>query len=223
MLDAGELEGVLTFAANLRSRRFARPSSIAPDLWLGVTSRLTIGIIHRAASLDEIDAERPLCLRGCEVRYAGGIDVRYGFAREALAIAPRVRLLLRDVDPAKPAVTLGALARWNPGRFAISTDPYLRVGIANTDRGNRAALVVPVRFAIQPTSRWMLGVHVGFDSALAAMPDGWRGPVGIVSAVHPLEALEVSIELGFRSLVGPQHEYRERTLMITAGWHQHVL
>jgi len=217
VLGRGELEAHVTLAMNLRSGRFAEPASISPDVWFGVTPALTIGLVHSARSVDEIAADRPICVNGCDADYAGGIDVRYGVHR---LVAPRARVLLRDVDPAKPAVTVGALARWNRGRFAVASDPYLRLGLANRDRGNRAALVVPVWFAVQPTCRWMLGMRAGYDSALAVAGDGWRGPFGVFAGVHPIEPLELVVEYAYRSLIGPQHEYRERILMITVGWRQ---
>ena len=219
VLGRGELEAHLTVAMNLRSGRFAEPASISPDVWFGVTPKLTVGLVHSARSVDEIAADRPVCVNGCDADYAGGIDVRYGVHR---LVTPRARVLLRDVDPVKPAITLGALARWTRGRFAIASDPYVRLGLANRERGNRAALVVPVFLAVQPTCKWMLGVRAGYDSSLAVARDGWRGPVGWFAGVHPIEPLEVVVEYAYRSLIGPQHEYRERILMITVGWHQRI-
>ena len=44
-LDAGELEAQLTFEAELAAP-LLQPFAIAPDVWFGVTQRLTLGIIH---------------------------------------------------------------------------------------------------------------------------------------------------------------------------------
>ena len=45
------------------------------------------------------------------VRPGSAVDVRWSWREGPLAVAPRARLLLRDVDPWKPAVTAGALVR----------------------------------------------------------------------------------------------------------------
>src|SRR5690242_2928985 len=123
---------------------FARPLSFAPDAWWGIASRWTLGLIHSTASVDQIDAGASFCVRHsavapCDRLYRGsGLDLRWGAIDGAWALAPRVRLLVRDVDPFKPAVTLGALARWTRGRFAIASDPYVRLPLANHELGNRA-------------------------------------------------------------------------------------
>lgn len=219
-LDAGELEAQLTLATNLRPRRFGEPTSISPDAWFGVTDALTVGVVHSARSLDEIDADRPLCTSDCQADYRGGLDARYEVHRY---VAPRVRLLVRDTDPWKPAVTVGALVHYTKGRFALTTDPYLRLGLANRDLGNRATLLLPLQLAMQPTCKWMIALRVGYDGALAVARDGWRGQLGAVAGVHPIEPLELTIELGFRTAFGPVQDGRERTLMVTAGWRARVL
>jgi len=225
VLERGEFEVQLTVEANLRARFVGYPLSFAPDLWFGITPRLTVGLIHSNRSVDQIDAGGSFCVRAklgeCDQTYQfGGIDARFSVREGSLAVAPRVRLLQRDLDPFKPAVTLGMLARWTRGRFAIATDPYLRQGLANRDKGNRAALFVPVWFAIQPTCRWVIALHVGYDSDLAVAKDGWHLPVGLVIGVHPIERLELGLEVGFPSLFGPQNQFQQRALMFTVGWRQ---
>lgn len=219
VLAEGDAQVDLAIAANARTRHYARPLSVSPDLWFGVTPKLTVGVIHSARSVDEITADRPICVRDCELTYAGGVDVRYGLHR---MIAPRARLVVRDTDVFKPAVTFGALAKWQRGRFAIESDPYLRLGLANTDRGNRAAVMVPVQFEIQPTCKWMLALRFGYDSAVAVWRDGYRIPIEYAVAVHPIASLTITGEVGYKSLIGPQHEFRERTVMLTASWQGHI-
>ncbi len=223
VLDAGELDVRLTAEINLQKGRYARPLSIAPDLWFGVTSKWTVGVAHSNASLDRIDADASFCVREyptvCDRTYRGGhVDVRWSWREGSLAIAPRGRLLLRDVDPVKPAVAVGALVRWTRGRFRIASDPYVRLGLANRDRGNRAAAVIPVWFGVQPTCRWLLELHTGYDGDLAVWPDGWHIPIGLVARAQVTANLDVAIEAGFTSLLGPQNNIKQRALLLTVGW-----
>jgi hypothetical protein len=224
VLAPGELEARLVAELSLRRAAFAAPISLAPVVWFGVAPRWTVGAVHSAQSLGLIDDGATLCFRGrppygCDRTYNGsGVDVRWSWREGSLAAAPRARLVLRDVDPWKPAVTAGALVRWTRGRFAIASDPYLRLGLANLDRGNRAALVVPVWLAVQPTCRWLVALHAGWDGELAILRDGWHGPLALAIEARAVARLHVAVEGGFRSLIGPQHDLASRTLAITVAW-----
>jgi hypothetical protein len=201
----------------------ARPLSIAPDAWIGVTPRLTIGVIHANDSLDQIDARASFCLRGytrsCDRAYRGsGIDVLWSWRAGALAVASRGRLVLRDVDPWKPALTVGALARWTRGRYAITTDPYLRFGLANRELGNRAALFIPVWLGIQPASRWLVTLHTGWDAELVTWRDGWHVPVALEVAARVTDRLDLGVAAGFPHLLGPQNTPKERAMSVTLAY-----
>ncbi len=232
VLRTGELDARVSLETNLEKSRYNRPLSLAPDVWIGVTDRWTVGLAHSNPSLDRIDAGASLCVRHepglCDRTYRGGhLDVRWswreGTRDGGLAIAPRARVLLRDVDPVKPAVAAGALVRWTRGRFRISTDPYLRLGLANRDRGNRAAVMVPVWLGIQPTCRWLVELHTGYDGDLAVWPDGWHIPVALVIRVAATASIDVSVEGGASSLLGPQNNIKQRAAMLTIGWRGRVL
>ena len=221
-LGRGELDAQLVAEVSLRP--LAEPLSLAPDLWYGAAPRWTIGLVHSARSQGLIDDGATLCFRGrpplgCARAYRGsGVDARVHVREGPLAVAPRARLLLRDLDPVKPAVTAGALVRWTRGRFAITGDPYLRLGLASRDLGNRAALVVPIWLAVQPTCRWSLALHTGWDGELAILRDGWHAPIGLGTEVRVWGRLHVAAEAGFRSLLGPQHDLKSRTLALVLAW-----
>ncbi|HWO26874.1 MAG TPA: hypothetical protein VNO30_49430 [Kofleriaceae bacterium] len=218
----GQLDAQLVAEVSLRP--LAEPFSLAPDLWYGAAPRFTIGLVHSARSLGLIDDGATLCFRGrpplgCARAYRGsGVDARFHLREGPLAVAPRARLLLRDIDPAKPAITVGALVRWTRGRFAVTGDPYLRLGLASRDLGNRAALVVPVWLAVQPTCRWLVALHTGWDGELAILDDGWHIPIGLGAEVRVFGRLHVAVEAGFRSLLGPQHDLKTRTLALALAW-----
>lgn len=213
----------LSLEYSLYEHMVGRPIALAPDLWYGVTQRLTVGLIHSSQSVDRIGARSTVCLRQsellCDEAYQGsGVDVRYRLRDAPLAIAPRVRFLVRDVDPWKPAVTIGTLARWSRGRFSITTDPYLRFGLTNQQQGNRAAFVVPFWFGVQPTCRWLVEVHTGADGDFAVLDDGWHMPLGLVVTARATSTLDVSVEAGFSQIYGPQIDSKQRYLMLTVAY-----
>lgn len=222
-LAAGELEAHLVTELSLRRAAIAAPISFAPDVWYGIAPRWTLGLTHSNQSRGLLDDGASFCFRsreqfGCDHYNGSTLDVRWSWREGALAVAPRARFLVRDTDPWKPAIAGGALVRWTRGRFAITSDAYLQLGLTNRDRGNRAVLVIPIWLALQPTRRWLVALHTGWDSELAVARDGWRGPVGLATSVHVHSHLHVALEGGFRSLLGQQHDLRVRSLSLTLAW-----
>lgn len=218
-LPRGELALRLVMEGSLDRQHPLRPLSFAPDAWFGATDRLTVGLVHSSQSVDRIDAGATFCVRElsgtCDARYRGsGLDARFAVTD---AIAPRARLLLRDIDPVKPALALGALVRWTRGRYEVVTDPYLRIGLANRDLGNRDTLVVPVWLGAN-VAGGRIAVHTGIDGDLAVWRDGWHVPVGLLFEGHPARPLTVGVEVGFASLLGPQNTIRRSAMMLYVEW-----
>jgi len=219
VLPAGEVALRLVMEGSLDRQTPLRPLSFAPDAWFGATDRLTVGIIHSSQSVDRIAAGATFCVRElagtCDAPYRGsGLDARYAVAS---GVAPRARFLLRDVDPGKPALTLGALMRWSHRRFEVVADPYLRIGLGNRDLGNRDALVVPVWLGAR-VAGGRIAIRTGIDGDLAVWRDGWHVPVGVLFEGHPTPSLTVGVELGYASLLGPQNTIRRSAMMLYAEW-----
>jgi hypothetical protein len=218
VLDRGQLEAALTAEANLSVDQHWNPSALAPDVWYGLTDRLTIGVVHSGNALSQLDITDGWCFRGaehgCGEAYTNlGVDARWSLAHGDVSAAARVRLVTRRWDPWLPSARVGALVRWQRGRFAITSDPQLQIGLLHTDQGNRLAFNVPVWLAVQPTCRWMLYLHTGPHGDLAVLRDGWGAPVaaGVRVAITP--HIDVAAEAGFTRLLGPLNEGKLR-----AGW-----
>ena len=212
---AGPIEAQIVGDIDLTNGRVAQPVSISPDVWWDIAPRWTVGLVHSAASVDRFEPGPTLCLRSsdplaCTHVYRGsGLDARY----DALPwLAPRARLLLRDIDPMKPAVTLGAFVHRRWGRWAVESDPYLQIGLANRDRGNDHALFLPVRGAVE-LAAWRVWLDTGWNSDLSVIRDGWHVPVGVGVKAH-VAAVDVGGELAFPSLLGPQNTPKERVLLL---------
>jgi len=224
VLERDGLELRLTAAVNLQQRRIGRPVSLAPDAWWGVSPRLTIGIIHSDASLDQVATSGSFCVRQsvlstCDHLYhGGGLDVRYAALDGNTAVVPRVRAILRDTDPMKPAVTLGAMVRWTHGRFAIASDPYLRLPLANAALGNRSAIMLPVWLAVQPADGWRIALRTGFDADLVILRDGGHITIAVDATARVTREVDVDLEVGWGSLLGPQHDARHATVTLGAAW-----
>ncbi len=224
VLEPGAIDVRLTLAVNIQQNLISEPTALSPDAWWGVLPRLTIGLIHSDASLDQIATSGSFCIKTststCAQLYKGsGIDVRYSALEGQFALAPRLRAVIRDTDPLKPAVTLGALLRWAHGRFAITGDPYLRVPLANASLGNYTEINLPVWLAVQPASGWMIALRGGFESDLNILRDGGHVPFALDVAARATGHIDLGLEVGWTSLVGPLHDARHATIMLAAGWH----
>jgi len=223
VLDAATVELRMTVEVDVQRSDIAQPLSLAPDVWWGISPRWTLGVIHSNASLDRIEAGATLCVRQdqappCDRLYHGsGLDVRYSALAGPLAVAPRLRLVIRDLDPIKPVVTLGAMARWAHGRFAVATDPYLRIPLANAELGNRTQLVLPLWLTVQPASGWAISLRTGYDSDLAVFRDGGHGPISLGVTARATATVDLAIEAGWPRLLGPQHDARHGTVLFAAA------
>jgi hypothetical protein len=223
VLAPGAFEARLTAEYRIFYHRTRGLVSLAPDAWLGLSPRWTVGVIHSSASVDRIATGASFCLSSddtaCDHVYrGGGLDVRYLARDGALAVAPRLRALIRDLDPWKPALTVGALVRWTRGRFAITSDPYLRIPLANAALGNRTAVSLPLWLAVQPARGWQLALHTGFDADLAVLADGWHGPLALAGTVRLTATLEATLEAGWEQLLGPQYDAKTATIQLSLGW-----
>lgn len=194
----------------------AHPTSLAPDIWWDATPRLTLGLIHSDASVDRIQPGASLCLGSndplvCDHVYRGsGVDVIY---RLEDWLSPRARFVVRDVDPLKPALLLGALLEGHHLTF----DPYLQIGLLNMTEGNRSALVLPVRAHVGVGGA-QLWLDTGWNAELVTWKDGWHVPVGVGASTHVAGHVHAGAELGFRTLLGPQNTPKERVLFVFVSW-----
>lgn len=224
VLPQGSVELRLTAAINVQVRSVGEPLSLAPDAWWGVSPRLTVGLIHSDASLDQIATTGSFCVRRsaitlCDRLYHGsGVDVRYGVLDGDLALAPRLRVLVRALDPFKPAITVGGTLRWRRGRFAITTDPYLRLPLANHELGNASEIMLPLWLAVQPARGWLIALRGGFDADLVVIRDGGHGSFGVDVVARVTDDIDLGLTAGWASLFGPQHDGRHGTVMIGATW-----
>lgn len=223
VLRPDQIEAVLTTEIEVAPNQLAKPTSFAPDVWFGITPTLTIGLIHSNASVSRIGRGASLCFQhtiyGCDRTYHNaGLDLRYALRDGPLAVAARGRFLLRDVDPYKPAITAGALLRWSRGRLALMGDPYLRIGIAHTDAGNRTTLFLPVSVSVRPVRRLAAALHTGYDSDLAVWTDGFHIPLALSVRGEVTDSIELGALYGFTSALGPQDTLTRSTLWFWLGW-----
>ena len=228
VLGQGQVDAELTAEINLSAYQAGAPTSLAPDIWYGLLPELTIGVIHSDLSVDRIEPGASVCINTvrqpitntCFDRYHNvGLDVLYSIATGSFAAAAHVRVLARDFEPVfKPAITMGATLRWHLGRWSITGDPFLQLGLANRAAGNRAELWLPVVLAVQPMSRVAIQLYTGWNSDLAVWTDGYDVPAAIGVRIRALRNVDAGATFGFPSILGPQNDEKQRVLFFDVGW-----
>lgn len=183
VLDAGMIEARLAGEVSLGRGALLDPVSVAPDLWVGVNRRLTVGIAH---GLGEDHAARPrsgagrgVCAGdGCAATYGGvALDTRFHLRGELIG---RLAVDVRRFDPAVVALELGAVGRWRMGDVAVVVAPALAIGLHRRDLANREDAALPV------TVQWQAARRVAVEAGI-----GLRGPVDDFFG-----ALEVPVHAG---------------------------
>jgi hypothetical protein len=223
VLDDGQIAVDLVAELGLDKGHVGDPTSLALDAWWGIVPRWTVGVIHSDPSLDQVGVDATLCVNystyRCSRAYKGsGLDVRWLAVDGALSVAPRVRAIVRDIDPVKPALTAGALVRWVRGWASITSDPYLRFGLANQSSGNRTALYLPLWLGAHVAARWDVAIHTGYNSDLAVATDGFHVPFTLIVRFAATAHIHLEVEGGFASGLGPQNNGADRDVFFTLGW-----
>jgi hypothetical protein len=165
---------------NLSAEAALDPLSIAPDLWYGVSDRLTVGLVHSRAGTTGLmgGVGSSLCLAGdgCGDAYRNvAVDARYTLKPGPTVVAGTAGLVLRGLDPFQLALKLGAVGRYRPApgsKLAIDFAPSVLFGI--TERAgavpvgmapggppNKEVLVAPITalYALRP--KLSLAAQVG--------------------------------------------------------------
>src|SRR5678816_1588593 len=114
---------------NLSDNAAGKPVAFAPDIFYGITDRLTVGLTHNVG----------LCVtgetNGCTKVYNDvGLQARFLIKRTFnLELAAVAGVEAVALDPFALGIRLGALFKYKHGRFAIFVDPSFKIGATHRD------------------------------------------------------------------------------------------
>jgi hypothetical protein len=197
VLDSGVVIARASLESSLSRGALFAPVSIAPDVWVGVTDRLTLGATSSEAARGWVGAGRGACLRGaahgCDSPYGGAAgDARFRLYDGAIAVAGRAALDFRRFGPGVVALEIGAVVRARAGALTVTVEPYVSLGIVNASLDNHVAGVLPLE------ARWALAPRVR-----AIARTGVRGDVDDFFATAQLPfALALDVDVGAGVTVG---------------------
>jgi opacity protein-like surface antigen len=220
LLIAGE-----TVNFNLSTDAVAKPISLAPSVWYGVSDKLTLGLTHdfgttpltprpvfRTASVTVLGvtttyaAGTGICLtgedNGCPKVYDNlGVDALYGMKQERLSVAVHPALDIASFDPFALDLRLGVLGRYLVNnKLAIVFDPRLQFGITERDSGNKEAIDIPVWAWYEINDKIAAYLGTGLNGRFEKFGDNYSIPLLIGANYKVSYKLTAGLDFGFLRL-----------------------
>lgn len=219
--------GGSTLNINLTTDLVAKPVSIAPSIYYGVSDKLTVGLTHDNGTTRW--TPRPairsffvsaggitiaaaggsgICVTGDENGCADvynnfGADVLYSIKDEQFSLAGHGGFDVNSIDPFALAVRVGVLGRYAvTPEFSIVFDPRLSFGITERDAGNKETIDVPVWAWYQINAQLGAYVNLGINGPLDGFGDAYGIPLGIGATYAVNEQLSAGLDFSFLNLLG---------------------
>jgi hypothetical protein len=199
--------GAVEVSVTMASRLDGTIGSAAPDLWLGLSDRLTLGITTSDRSRDGFGASRGLCVAGCLPAddLFRGLDVaaRFPLVYGARRVTGEVATDIATWSPARAAVRVAAIAERDGARFYARARSELAIGLLGRADGNSDRLAARFTVGAQGSGPLALEVTVG---AAGPATDGFfadlAAPAGLWLALRPGGRWSAAAGLGTDDLLG---------------------
>lgn len=185
----------------------AKPFSISPDLWYGVSDDLTVGLVHSARGGSGFmgGVGTSLCLageeNGCADIYSNvGLNARYKLKTGPMSYAVDGGLYARSIDPLAIALKLGIVGRWSKDKLAIELQPNVFIGLTERDV-NKELLSIPVTAYYAVASQVALALQIGVQLPFEEIGDTYTVPLSIGAFYSLNESLNLSLAFSLPQIV----------------------
>lgn len=221
---------------NMSTDLVAKPFSIAPDIWYGVSNDLTVGIVHSGRAQTGLlgGAGNGLCLagedNGCAEIYDNiGLDGRYHFYRSGgLSAAADAGLFVKTFDPLTLALKVGLVGRWQAGSLAVELGPNIFAGLTEREPEagavevgtNKEIFTLPVTAIYALTSKLGLAGQVGATVPFEDAGDFYLIAVSFGAQYMVTEKISADAAFSFPAIAGgPDGTGTDaRTLTVGVGY-----
>lgn len=192
-------------------------NSFAPDLYVDVSSDLQLSFVNSHRSRWLVGTGRGWCF-DCDELFERDVPTWSG-----TGVAARWRFLLGGVhfdrfSPVKPWVQLGGYYRWSRSIFAVETQPYVGIALANRDDGNASFINLAARFRVSPLSWLHITVDPSFNSHLDDFRDWYTLALAGGIEVSSPWGWSAGVYLGYPKTYGQLNDSGERHLAIRLSW-----
>lgn len=208
-LQQGVVAGGLSFELGVAKGSVLEPTSVAPDLAVGITDRFTLGLVSSGSALTGFrgSAGSGFCMttpeQKCPSPYtAGGVESLFALTRGSVALAANAGVIWSSFEPTvRTDLKLGFKLRLAKGKVFALLSP--NVWLALDDRLDPARphehqLWVPISFWVKPAARLALGLGTGVKGPLDHFNDRMSIPGGglVQLAVDPRVSIGGSFVFG---------------------------
>lgn len=194
-----------TLGVNLSDGASGDPVFLAPDLYFGVSDKLTVGVTHDVG----------FCISGdaCDPAYNDlGLELLFAIMQAGnLQAAVHGGLLLPSLDPLVGGLEVGLAGKIVGGSLALTFDPSLYIGMAGRDEiafrsfdgiFGKETFRLPVALQYQLNFQTMVFLSTGVNGPLDGFGDFYRVPVGIGALFAVNNRIDFGVELEFLDLLG---------------------
>jgi hypothetical protein len=212
-LPRGSVQLQTTFEMSLSANSTGSPTSIAPDVAVGITDDLTVSYVHSGSALTGFrgGAGAGFCFTGpddgkCRTSYSGGgVEATYGITRGSAAIAANAGVLLTTLDPMHFDLKLGLKTKVARGSWSVVFNPS--IWYALDDRDDRDVphddqLLLPLSVWNKLTPELSLGVGSGVRGPLRRFGKRYAIPLGVAVQVALNPRVGVGSSLVFGRVIG---------------------
>lgn len=203
--------GAVDVAVSLDARVDGEQISVAPDLWIGISDRLTLGVTTSPMAHDQFGATRGLCAAGCQAaddRFRGlDVAARFPLVCGPSRLTGEVATDIAAWSPARAALRVGVLGERRGPVVYARLRGELAIGLLGRADGNRdqARMV----FALGAPLAGPVGGELTVGAAGPASEDFFgelRAEAGVRATLRPGRAWSASLGLGTDDLCGPSRD-----------------
>lgn len=228
-----------TLNVNMSTDAVAKPISIAPSVWYGVSDKLAVGLTHDGGTTPYSPRPFPglgICLsgeeNGCGKVYDNvGVDVLFGIKDEAkMGLAVHGGVIVESFDPMTLSLRAGVLGKYNASdKLSVVFDPAIFIGLTERDGaevapgvtvgGNKEVIDVPVWVWFNVNEKLGAYLHTGINGPLDGFGDAFLIPLGVGATYKVNEKLGVGGDFHFLGIAGSDAASADfRTLGIRAQY-----
>lgn len=228
-----------TLNVNMSTDAVAKPISIAPSVWYGVSDKLAVGLTHDGGTTPYSPRPFPglgICLsgeeNGCGKVYDNvGVDVLFGIKDEAkMGLAVHGGVIVESFDPMTLSLRAGVLGKYNASdKLSVVFDPAIFIGLTERDGaeiapgvtagGNKEVIDVPVWVWFNVNEKLGAYLHTGINGPLDGFGDAFLIPLGVGATYKVNDKLGVGGDFHFLGIAGSDAASADfRTLGIRAQY-----
>jgi hypothetical protein len=187
---------------------FGKPTSLAPDLYYGVSDTVQIGLLHTGPMGWQTRPGGSLCLsgesNGCPKVYPNvGFDFMYGLLYGDFHLSLHSSLFLGFFpDPTSVMWTVGLTGKFHfTNVVALYFDPQIGIMLAHRDR-YEDQLFVPVELQFQVSASVSFKVLSGVSGQLSSLGDTYQAPLGVGIVGNVSRSVDLGLRFSFDNLLG---------------------